>query len=172
MSDQSQKLRGSFALLPAASALADTALKERPGGSISPFCEPPTVTSTPHSSWRYSIEASDEIVSTISRAGCLAASMALRTAAMLETQPVEVSLWTTQTALIACALSALSRASIWPASAPRRQSLAMNSGWSPSLVAMFFQSVAKCPVSYISTRSPGESVLTSAASHAPVPDEG
>ena len=37
---------------------------------------------------------------------------------------------------------------------------------------MFCHSVAKCPVSYISTRSPGESVLTSAASHAPVPDAG
>ena len=33
-------------------------------------------------------------------------------------------------------------------------------------------SVAKWPVSYMSTRSPGESVLTSAASHAPVPEAG
>ena len=39
-------------LLVAASALSLTALKPSPGGSISPFCEPPTVTSTPHSSWR------------------------------------------------------------------------------------------------------------------------
>ena len=30
----------------------DSALKLMPGGSIRPFCEPPTVTSTPHSSWR------------------------------------------------------------------------------------------------------------------------
>ena len=36
----------------AASAFSLTALKPRPGGSIRPFCEPPTVTSTPHSSWR------------------------------------------------------------------------------------------------------------------------
>ena len=41
-----------FAALLAASALSESALKERPGGSMSPFCEPPTVTSTPHSSWR------------------------------------------------------------------------------------------------------------------------
>ena len=34
------------------------------------------------------------------------------------------------------------------------------------------QSVAKWPVSNASTRSPGESVLTSAASQAPVPDDG
>ena len=58
------------------------------------------------------------------------------------------------------------------ASAPLRQSEAMNSGCRPSLRAMLFHSVAKWPVSYISTLSPGESVLTSAASHAPVPEEG
>ena len=36
---------------------------------------------------------------------------------------------------------------------------------------MFFQSVAKCPVSNIRTLSPGERVLTRLASHAPVPDD-
>ena len=30
----------------------EIALNDRPGGSMRPFCEPPTVTSTPHSSWR------------------------------------------------------------------------------------------------------------------------
>ncbi len=59
-----------------------------------------------------------------------------------------------------------------PASAPLRQSDSMNSGFSPSFVAIDFHSVAKWPVSYISTLSPGESVLTRAASQAPVPDEG
>ena len=39
-------------------------------------------------------------MSTSSRAGWPAASIALRTAAMSESAPVEVSLWTTQTALI------------------------------------------------------------------------
>ena len=34
----------------AASAFSDTALKPRPGGSIRPFCDPVTVTSTSHSS--------------------------------------------------------------------------------------------------------------------------
>jgi len=43
---------GVTALADAATALALTALNDRPGGSISPFCEPETVTSTPHSSWR------------------------------------------------------------------------------------------------------------------------
>ena len=36
----------------AARARSEIALNERPGGSIRPFCEPATVTSTPHSSAR------------------------------------------------------------------------------------------------------------------------
>ena len=52
ISSQAQNERGSFAALCAASALSLIALNDRPGGSIRPFCEPPTVTSTPHSSWR------------------------------------------------------------------------------------------------------------------------
>ena len=51
------------------SAFCDIALNDRPGGSMRPFWEPATVTSTPHSSMRKSMEPSDEIVSTISSAG-------------------------------------------------------------------------------------------------------
>ena len=98
--------------------------------------------------------------------------MARRTSSMREVAPVEVSLWTTHTALMVWPLSSRRRASMAAASAPLRQSEAMNSGCRPSLMAMLFHSVAKCPVSYISTLSPGESVLTRAASHAPVPEEG
>ena len=39
-------------------------------------------------------------LSTSNSAGCFNESIALRTAAMLDVTPVEVSLWTTQTALI------------------------------------------------------------------------
>ena len=49
---QSQYERVIPAVAEAASALSLTALKPSPGGSIRPFWEPPTVTSTPHSSWR------------------------------------------------------------------------------------------------------------------------
>ena len=118
------------------------------------------------------MEASEEMVSTMNSAGCLAASMARRTSSMREVAPVEVSLCTTHTALMVCPLSSRSRASMAPASAPLRQSEAMNSGCSPSLRLMLRHRVAKWPVSYISTLSPGESVLSSAASHAPVPEEG
>ena len=54
------------------------ALKLRPGGSISPFCEPASVTSRPHSSCRSSIEPSDETASTSSSAGWPARSIARR----------------------------------------------------------------------------------------------
>ncbi len=148
------------------------ALNDSAGGSIRPFCEPAIVTSMPHASCCRSSTPSDEIVSTMSSAGCFCASIALRISSIHERQPVEVSLCTTHTALIWCALSCLRRASIRFASAPMRQSVAKNSGTSPSFSAITFHSSANCPVSTISTWSPGDSVLTRAASQAPVPDEG
>ena len=172
MSSQEKKDFGSFAVLATFSAFSLAAVKPSPGGSIRPFCEPVTVTSTPHSSWRKSIEASDDTVSAISSAGCFAASMALRTSATQEVTPEEVSLWTTQTALISWLVSARRRSSMALASTPDRQSDSMNSGLAPNLTAMFFHSVAKWPVSNIRILSPGESTFRSAASQAPVPEEG
>ena len=52
ISSQAQNDLVSLEVLLAASALSLIALNDRPGGSIRPFCEPATVTSTPHSSWR------------------------------------------------------------------------------------------------------------------------
>jgi hypothetical protein len=90
--------------------------------------------------------------------------------------PVEVSLWTTHTALIWCCVSARKRFSIRSAWTPRRQPSTpgrpMNSVFRPRRVAILFHRLAKWPVSYISTASPGDSVLASAASQAPVPDAG
>src|SRR3569833_4174378 len=100
ISSHAQKDLGSFADLLASIAFGDSALKLMPGGSIKPFCEPETVTSTPHSSCLYSAEARPEIEATSSSAGCLAAAIARRTARMLLVAPVEVSLWTTHTALM------------------------------------------------------------------------
>src|ERR1700694_2190652 len=95
-----------------ASAFSDTALKLRPGGSISPFCEPATDTSMPQASCSYSSEPSPEMVSTIKSAGCLTRSRILRTSSGWVTQPVDVSLCTIMTDLILCCLSAVSLASI------------------------------------------------------------
>ena len=82
----------------AASAFALIALKLRPGGSISPFCDPDSVTSSPHSSWRRSIEPSADTASTSSSAGCFARSIARRISGSRLVAPVEVSLWTTSSA--------------------------------------------------------------------------
>src|ERR1700716_3347413 len=169
---QSQYDRIDGLALATASAFSDTALKLRPGGSISAFCEPPTDTSIPQASCSYSCEPRPEIVSTINSAGCFTRSMTLRTARGCVPQPVDVSLCTTITSLMRCWRSAASRASICSTSAPRRQSPGTKSTSSLNFSAMPSHSTANWPVSAIRTLSPGDSVLTIAASHAPVPDDG
>ena len=110
--------------------------------------------------------ASDEIVSTSSSASW--SPSAARTSAIRLVTPVEVSLWTTITARV----SGSSASAIRSGSAPWRQSPSSQVTRSPSFSAIARQSVAKCPVSDAITLSPGESVLTIAASQAPVPEAG
>jgi len=98
--------------------------------------------------------------------------MAWRMSGMRLATPVEVSLWTTITAFTAPWRSSRSFVSTTPASTPRRQSPGTKSTDKPRRSAIFFHSVAKWPVSNMSTLSPGLSVLTMAASHAPVPEDG
>jgi hypothetical protein len=109
-------------------------------------------------------------VSTSSSGSRPAASIAARISGTRLVTPVEVSLCTTITA----AMPGSSRriASARSGSAPWRQSPGTQTTSSPRRSAIARHSVAKWPVSNASTRSPGESVLTSAASQAPVPDEG
>ena len=121
----------------------------------------------PQASCSYSSDARPEMVSTINSAGWLVRLRALRTSSGWVTQLVEVSLCTTSTALILCARSAASLASICSTSAPRRQSVGRNSTSSLNFSAMPRHSTANWPVSAISTLSPGDSVLTIAASQAP-----
>ena len=112
------------------------------------------------------------MVSTTSRAGCPARSMDWRIAATSLVTPVEVSLWTTPTARIRWEASRDNLDSTSAGSTPRRQSPGTSSTSSPRRRAIRDQSNAKCPVSNMRTRSPGESVFTRAASQAPVPEEG
>ncbi|MHC2694711.1 hypothetical protein ACVME9_007202 [Bradyrhizobium liaoningense] len=112
------------------------------------------------------------MVSTISSAGWPVRSIAARISAMRLVAPVEVSLCTTMTALMVRAVSSESLASITAGSAPRRQSPGTKSTSTPKRPAICRHMVAKWPVSTISTLSPGDSVLTIAASQAPVPDKG
>ena len=99
-------------------------------------------------------------------------SIARRTSAIREVTPVEVSLWTTAIALMRRARSSASAAPTRSGSTPWRQSPGSSSTSSPRRRAISHHRLAKCPVSAISTRSPCESVLTSAASQAPVPEAG
>ena len=173
ISSQFQYDFGSFAFAFAASAFSETALKPSPGGTISPFCEPHTVTSISHSSCRKSIEASDEIASTISSAGWPLRFIARRRSAMRLTTPVDVSLCTTTTAFNSRAVSSFKRCSSVSGDAPRRHVPGTYSTFRPSRSATCRHAMCENqPVSKIRMRSPGDSVFTSAASAAPVPDEG
>ena len=145
-------------------------MKLSPVGSIKPFWLPPTTQSIFHSSMRKSSEPSDEMVSTRNSAGCFASSIAARISASGSIMPVAVSLCTTHTALIACAVSAASADFTWAGSTPRRQSQATRRTSSPCARAMLAHSSEKYPDSSTRIASPGDSRLVSEASHAPWPD--
>ena len=105
-------------------------------------------------------------------AGWPARSIAARISAIRLVTPVEVSLWTTQTAFSRCSRSAVNFSSTSAGSTPCRQSPGTNSTSSPSRAAICRHNVAKWPVSNMITWSPGDNVFDSAASHAPVPEDG
>ena len=75
---------------------------------MSPFCDPVTARSTPHSSIRKSMLAIELTPSTMRSAGCLVSFSALRMPATSLVTPVAVSLWVKSTALISWLLSAAS----------------------------------------------------------------
>ena len=139
---------------------------------MSPFWEPHTVTSTPHSACRNGVAASEETASTMRRAGWPASSSAPRTAAMSLVTPVEVSLWTTSTARICRSVSSASRAAILSGSAGRRQSPSMASTRSPRARPTSPHFEAKNPLFQRRTRSPGERTLARALSQHPVAEDG
>src|ERR1700731_1791643 len=112
ISAQSQYDRGNLAVSLAIIAFSEIALNERPGGSIKPFCDDAIMTSTSHSSWRYSIAPREETASTINRAGCPRRFIIRRISDILLVVPVEVSLCTTIMALYRCPLSSDNLASI------------------------------------------------------------
>ena len=94
----------------------------RPGGVISPFCEPDIATSTPQASISNGMQPSEATASTISSASWPAARTAWPIASMSLTTPEAVSICATRIALIAPALSARSRASTASGCTARRKS--------------------------------------------------
>src|SRR6266705_348447 len=172
MSPKSKKTRGHLACSRAASALGLAQTSPSPAGSIRPFCDPVMTRSTFHSSMRKSIEPMELTPSTYSRAGCCAASIALRTAATSLVTPVAVSLWTMRIPLISCCWSCVRISPIRSDGAPSPHSTSMMSTRKPCRWARSIHRWLNWPYRGASTRSPGESVLTSAASHPPVPVAG
>src|SRR5262249_13641350 len=145
------------------------AANPRPGGAISPFCEPAMATSRPQPSMSNSMQPSEATVSTISRAGWRAALTALAIAATSLTTPEAVSICTSSSALIACPASRLSRSSTAAGLTARRQSPRRISTSAPITLAISPQPVAKRPLSSTSTLSPRDSTLLSTASQPPWP---
>ena len=116
--------------------------------------------------------ASELTASTQSSAGWPAASIARRSPAMSLVTPVAVSLWQARIALIACPVSARSAASVRSSGTPSPHSTSCTSTSKPSRSAMSIHRWLNWPKREASNLSPGESVLVSAASQAPVPEEG
>ena len=139
---------------------------------MKPFCEPDTITSTPHLSMWKGSEATEDTPSTNSSAGCFAASIALRTAPMSEVTPVAVSLCVARTALISWCLSAFSVASISSGSLPVPQGRSCLTTSRPRRLQRSIHRCENWPKRWARTLSPGDSVLVIAASQPPVPDAG
>lgn len=84
--------------------------------------------------------------------------------------PVAVSLWTMQTAFILCALSAASFDARMSRLAPWPHSLSTTSTLKLRRCCWSIQSRLNWPMRKDIVRSPGDNVLVSALSHAPVPE--
>ena len=111
-------------------------------------------------------------MSTKSSAGCPDERIAVPIASTSLVTPVAVSLCTMRTALIACCVSALKASVTAAAATPRRGSHDSRCTSSPKRSATVAHFPAKKPWSKDKTRSPGDSVFVSAASQAPVADDG
>ena len=117
------------------------------------------------------MEASEEMVSTISSASWPAASIARRTAATSLSTPVEVSLWTTPTALIRRSVSFRNASSTASGSAALRQSPGSVTTSAPKSPAISAHHVENAPVSGMTMASPGRNRLTMVLSQAPWPED-
>ena len=172
MSCKSKYARLSVAVLCKASALELAHKMPSPAGNINPFCEPLTAMSTPHSSKRKSIQPKDDTQSTNNNAGCDASSKASRTPAMSEATPVAVSFWQASTALKLCWVSFFKMSANCCSGTPVPHSHSTMCTSNPRRWHMSIHKWLNWPNRAAKTLSPGDSVLVSAASQHPVPDEG
>ena len=171
-SAMSRKQRLHLACFAAARARFEKHTMAMPAGSMKPFCEPDTATSTFQASMRKSMLAMELTPSTISSAGCLRRSMARRSAATSLVTPVAVSLWHTSTALIRCSLSARRMSRKRSTGTPSPQVTCSSCTSRPMRSARSAHRCENWPKRAVSTRSPGDRVLVSATSQPAVPVAG
>ena len=144
-----------------------TAAIAMPGADIHAFWEPVTTRSRPHSSIANGTAPSAEIASTRISASGAASRTAAASAAMSLVTPVDVSLCVRRTALRPGIAAAASRTAAAVAASPHSTSSFVTAA--PYTSAIFANRSPNAPMVTARTGSPGESVLTTAASRAPVP---
>ena len=150
-------------------ARALTATNASPGGTIKPFWLAPSATSARNASMANGAAASEATTSTTKSAGCPARSMAARSAARSLVMPLAVSVCTTKTAVISCASSARSTASISAGSIGKPSTQGVRITRPPIASVCTAHDSEKCPVPGTSTAWPGATRLAMTASHAPWP---
>ncbi len=145
---------------------SETAQSPRPGGVISAFCEPETTTSRPHASVSHGTAPRLDTASTTTSAPASFATAAI--AWMSATTPVDVSDWTTQTAL--ASRSAQPRAHVVRVRrlAPRVAQVVDVGAVAADVIAA--QRSPKLPAETTRCGSPGETRFATADSKAPVPE--
>ena len=143
-----------------------SATKARPGGHISPFCEPATTASTPQASIGHGTTPREDTVSTTSSVSVARVSPAY--ASMSSSTPVEVSLWVARTTRAPGwarrAAASRSGATVSPYGASRSRTVTPNARQTSS------QRSPNLPQRITIASSPGDRRFTTAASIAPVPE--
>ena len=141
-------------------------MNAKPGGNISPFCEPVTRTSSSQRSNSNGFAVIPDTASTTSSAGC--PRICSRMASMSWRTPVEVSLCVASTALVSGLPS--SALAISPGSTAYPHSTSNDATSTPCASQISAHRSPNLPPRITRARSPLDSVLTTAASIAPVPD--
>ena len=139
----------------------------RPGGAIHPFCEPVMTTSNPHSSIGQGREPRLETASTMRSLSRCLTTCAISCRGLV--MPVDVSLWVMNTVVTSGLASRDAATDSAVAACPHSTCCQRTSA--PNVSAIRPIRVPNAPISMARTGSWGESVLTTAASSPPEPDD-
>ena len=115
------------------------------------------------------VQPSEATASTTSSAGWPVAAIALRIARRSLVMPLEVSVWTTNTATTCCPVSSRSACASASVSIAQPGCQGVRTTRRPSASVCTAQDSEKCPVPGISTAPPGGTRFSTTASQAPWP---